>query len=101
MPLHEAGNSYEWCNENWGTKWDVAEAEIIDELEVSDEEGPEPIAWFAFKCWTAWAPPIPVWDRLHALGIEVDADYEDEGGMFKGEYQHGVDKCWDPEEEVA
>jgi len=99
MPLHEAVNSYEWCNVNWGTKWDVKDVEIMEELLMSDEEGPEPIAWFAFKCWTAWSPPIPVWDQLHALGIDVEADYEDEGGMFAGEYQYGEGDCWVPEAE--
>ena len=69
MPLDQAGNSGEWCNKNW---------------------------WFSFKCWTAWAPPVPVWDKLHAMGIEVEADYEDEGLMFKGEYMHGVDSSWEP-----
>ena len=94
-------DGYNWRVANWGTKWDVAEAEIIDELEVSDEEGPEEVAWFSFKCWTAWGPPVPVWDALHALGIEVQADYQDEGGGFEGEYHHGEDKCWQPEEEDA
>ena len=99
MPLHEAGNSYEWCNANWETKWDVKDVEIMEELLMSDEEGPEQIAWFAFKCWTAWSPPIPVWDQLHALGIDVESDYEDEGGMFAGEYQYGEGDCWVPEAE--
>jgi len=99
MPLHEAGNSYEWCNANWGTKWDVADVEIMEKLLMSDEEGPEEVAWFAFKCWTAWAPPVPVWNQLHALGIDVEADYEDEGGMFAGEYQYGEGDCWVPEAE--
>jgi len=94
---------YDWRVENWGTKWDVAEVEIMEELLMSDEEGPEEVAWFSFKCWTAWSPPIPVWDQLHALGIDVEADYEDEGEMFAGEYQYGVDVSWEPkaEEEVA
>jgi len=34
---------------------------------------------------------------LHAMGIEVQADYQDEGGMFEGEYHHGEDRSWDPE----
>ena len=102
MPLHEAVNSYDWCNANWSTKWDVQGVEIGDEgLTFSDVTDPEQIAWFSFKCWTAWAPPIPVWDQLHALGIDVGADYEDEGEMFKGEYQNGLDDCWVPEAEAV
>ncbi len=86
---------YEWRHKNWGTKWDVCEAEIDEDgLEYSDDKK---VAWFSFRCWTAWGPPVPVWDRLHAMGIEVQADYQDEGGMFEGEYHHGEDKSWDPE----
>ena len=89
---------YDWRVDNWGTKWEVQDVEIDDGgLEHSAEEYPIPVAWFSFKCWTAWAPPVPVWDKLHAMGIEVQADYTDEGGMFEGEYIHGVDSSWVPE----
>ena len=91
---------YDWRCTNWGTKWDVCEVEIDDGgLEIDDTYPNGPVAWFSFKCWTAWAPPTPVWDKLHSLGIEVQADYEDEGMGFAGEYAHGEDKCWNPEEE--
>ena len=41
---------YEWCIENWGTKWGICSAEITDELESE-------LAYF-FE--SAWAPPTPV-----------------------------------------
>jgi hypothetical protein len=99
---------YEWRNKNWGTKWDVCEAEI-DEAgieygeDLNNDEEYVPVAWFSFRCWTAWGPPVPVWDRLHALGIEVEADYEDEGEMFAGAYRDGEESNWtylDKEEAV-
>jgi hypothetical protein len=31
------------------------------------------------------------------MGIEVQAEYVDEGGWFEGEYALGQDKCWRPE----
>jgi hypothetical protein len=53
---------YEWRLENWGTKWDVCEVEIDEDcLEYSDDKK---VAWFSFRCWTAWAPPVPVWDSF-------------------------------------
>ena len=85
-------SNYEWRLENWGTKWDVCEAEIDhDGLAYSDDQK---VAWFSFKCWTAWAPPVPVWDKLHAMGIEVQADYQDEGMNFEGAYRDGEESNW-------
>ena len=86
---------YDWRWDYWGTKWDVAEVELTEKMEISGEED---VAWFSFRCWTAWGPPIPVWDELHALGIDVEADYLDEGGLFEGEYQFGKNESWVPEE---
>ena len=94
------GAWYEWRNENWGTKWDVCAVEMGDLRLIGDGTTKE----IEFQCWTAWAPPIPVWDRLVDLGCEVEADYQDEGGMFEGTYRDGLDECWvppaDEEEEV-
>jgi hypothetical protein len=83
---------YEWRCENWGTKWDVCDV-LFDGvgLEYSDDQK---VAAFSFHCWTAWAPPVPVWDRLHAMGIEVEADYQDEGMMFEGAYRDGEESNW-------
>ena len=91
-------NWYDWRNENWMTKWDICQAEIIEEPQEIDHY-PMPTKCFTFRCWTAWSPPIPVWDRLHEMGFDISTDYEDEGGMFEGEYQNGEDKCWRPVEE--
>ena len=83
---------YEWRVKNWGTKWDVCEV-LFDGvgLEYSDDQK---FAWFTFSCWTAWAPPIPVWDRLDAMGIAVEADYQDEGMNFEGAYREGAESNW-------
>jgi len=86
------GAWYEWRNENWGTKWDVCEVELGDLRLIGDGTTKE----IEFRCWTAWAPPIPIWDRLVDLGCKVDADYQDEGGMFEGTYRDGLDECWVP-----
>ena len=93
---------YDWRVDNWGTKWDAAD---IDGVESSFDKLPKTItgieeenSWVSYNCWTAWGPPIPVWQAMHDLGIEVDADYQDEGGMFEGTWVNGVDDSWSPEE---
>ena len=91
-------NWYDWRNENWMTKWDICQAEIIEEPQDSDHY-PVPTKYFVFRCWTAWAPPIPVWKKLHEMGMEIQADYEDEGSMFEVQFFEGEDNCWRPVEE--
>ena len=86
------GAWYEWRNEHWGTKWDVCSVEVEDFVVITDRDERS----LEFKCWTAWAPPIPIWDRLVDLGCKVEADYQDEGGMFEGTYRDGLDECWVP-----
>ena len=84
---------YAWRLDNWGTKWDVVDVQITQPLTSHDDE----VSSFSFNCWTAWSPPIPVWNKLHEMGISIDADYQDEGMMFEGRYVDGVDECWEPE----
>ena len=93
---------YDWRVKNWGTKWDVVDVEITQSLLLHDDEPDTDDPWtmnasFSFNCWTAWSPPIPVWDKLVEMGISVDADYQDEGMMFEGTYLNGEEKCWEPE----
>jgi len=101
---YEVEGWYDWRVNNWGTKWDVVNVEITQSLLLHDDEPDTGDPWnmnasFSFNCWTAWAPPVPVWDKLHSMGISVDATYQDEGGMFEGEYIDGSDTTWTPEDE--
>jgi hypothetical protein len=79
---------YQWRLDNWDTKWDIYSVEIS---QVS----------FQFNCETAWSPPIKVWEKLHDMGIIVDASYQDEGMMYEGTFIDGVDTTWTPEEEAV
>lgn len=67
---------YEWCIENWGTKWNAldAQADRVDENNFS--------VWFD----TAWSPPIPI---IHAMSekfptLEITMHYEEGGMDFAG-----------------
>ena len=98
LEMQDRPNWYDRRNENWLTKWDICEAEIIEKPQDSDHY-PVPVKYFSFRCWTAWAPPIPVWKKLHEMGFDISADYQDEGSMFEGQFFEGEDTCWRPVEE--
>ena len=93
---------YDWRVNNWGTKWDVCDVQMSGPLYLHDDEDADPAtmnASFQFNCWTAWSPPIPVWDKLYEMGIRIHAEYQDEGMMFEGRWIDGVDESWEPEME--
>ena len=93
IEMREKGKWHDWRKKNWGTKWDLSDVEIIetDGINIGRAYSNEANRWagFSFKCWTAWSPPIPVWEKLTKLNICVTAYYFDEGGFFCGIYEDG------------
>lgn len=102
---YEADGWYAWRLDNWDTKWDVCDVQIsvpiiyhdTDKKPIWTSPDDKGLASFTFHCWTAWAPPIPVWNKLVKMGLSVDASYQDEGMMFEGEYLNGEDNSWTPQ----
>ena len=96
MPFEKHADWYEWCCDHWGTKWDICESTIIDRSWNEDDKfwwahaEEDDVYSFVFECWTAWAPPVPVWEKLVDMGLSVQASYVDEGGFFQGTYTDGV-----------
>ena len=90
---------YDWRSENWGTKWEVCGVQFTEKklTDLGDPLEDDCEAEFGFHCWTAWGPPLPVWNALVDLGISVTANYQDEGGLFAGRYVNGDDESWEPE----
>ena len=81
---------YKWRLKHWGTKWDLRQVEIIETDGVTERFPPRKgLVGFSFKCWTAWSPPTPVWEKLTEMDICVTAYYLDEGGFFCGIYEDG------------
>jgi hypothetical protein len=84
----ESGAWYGWCNANWGTKWDVSEADcnyIEDRSENSIR--------LYFE--TAWSPPIEFYEKLLELGFSISAYYFEPGMGFVGSWKDGHDECYD------
>jgi hypothetical protein len=73
---------YEWCVENWGTKWPAAEIRIEDGKET--DAGFE--AFIGFK--TAWTSPAPVILKASSLfrSLYFELRYFEGQGGFQGEY---------------
>ena len=72
-------NWYDWRIENWGTKWDIYNAQC-DRMDAHT---------LVMSFYTAWSPPIPVYEKLVGLGFEVSARYLDEGWGYVGEFTGG------------
>jgi len=79
---------YEWCIENWGTKWGIYDCSLTSEHEYKGEVTIE----YAFQC--AWSPCFPVilamGDKFRDMTFEFR--YFECGAGFNGLYivKHGT-----------
>ena len=83
------GNADDWYDfnvNNWGTKWDVGDADGINEVTENSIN-----LYFD----SAWAPPVEAYDKLTEMGFRVDAMYHEPGVSFAGIYRDGADVCYD------
>ena len=78
---NDTPNWYDWCVDNWGTKWDIYDA-TCDRMDANT---------LVLDFYTAWSPPFPIYDKLVGMGFEVNARYLDEGWMYIGEYNSDGD----------
>ena len=80
LEKHGYRNWYDYCVNEWGTKWDVTGQEINDI--------PNGVI-LTFD--SAWAPPTGAYDKLLDLGFEVRAMYYEPGMGFCGVWDNGQD----------
>ena len=87
---------YNWCVENWGTKWDVGSSDGINVVQEHSI-----VLYFD----SAWSPPIAAYRAMEELGFTVSAMYYEPGLCFAGIYQDGDDEYYEytdmTSEEVA
>ena len=67
---------YDWNVANWGTKWDIT----LDGIERLDNNTVK--AFFE----SAWAPPVNAYEKLCAMGFEIEAYYDEPGMCFCGKW---------------
>jgi hypothetical protein len=85
---HGYKNWYDFCTNEWGTKWDVGDEgsqTLVNENELTT----------TFS--SAWSPPTGAYAKLQDLGFEVEAYYYEPGMCFAGIYDENGDDCYNIE----
>lgn len=78
-PLPNGQWDYEWCISNWGTKWDVGNADgISDKTDNS----------VTLNFDSAWSPPLEAYRKLTEQGFVVKAYYYEPGLAFVGKFDN-------------
>jgi hypothetical protein len=87
IEVHGYGNWYDYCVNEWGTKWDVG-----GEGDQASQDSPTDLR---MNFDSAWAPPIQAMDKFEALGFKVKLVYWESGMCFCGLYEDGHDDYYD------
>lgn len=80
-------NWYDFCVNEWGTKWD------FEAYEAEDATVKSGVLEFGFD--SAWAPPLGIYERLVEQGYAVKAFYSEPGMAFCGVWEDGVDDYYE------
>ena len=87
LATHGYGNWYDYCVNEWGTKWDVG-----GEGDQATVTSPNSIS-MGFD--SAWAPPIAAMEKFQDLGFKVKLIYWESGMCFCGLYDENGDDYMD------
>jgi hypothetical protein len=80
-------NWYDWCVNEWGTKWDVG-----GDGDQATVESPNSIK---MNFDSAWAPPTAAMDKFMDLGFRVKLVYWESGMCFCGLYDENGDDYYE------
>jgi hypothetical protein len=89
LAQHGYKNWWDFCTNEWGTKWDVDPYEPVEYDDAHDKRG----ITFGFD--SAWAPPTGVYEALMDQGYSVRAYYYEPGMAFCGIHDENGDDCYD------
>jgi len=84
LEKHGYRNWYDYCVNEWGTKWDVGGQEVNDI--------PNGVI-LTFD--SAWAPPTNAYEKLMAMGFQIRAMYYEPGMAFAGIWDDGSDDYYE------
>ena len=85
LEAHGYATWYDFCVNEWGTKWDV---ESYEGENTQVEQG---VLQFGFD--SAWSPPIGIYEELIQQGYDVRAYYYEPGMGYVGKWDNGIDDC--------
>ncbi len=85
LEKHGYATWYDFCVNEWGTKWDVQSDNIQITTPNSLTAGFD----------SAWSPPCAAYEKLMDLGFEVEAFYYEPGMGYVGKWDNGCDDCYD------
>ena len=84
--VHGYGNWYDFCVNEWGTKWDVG----ADGNPAQDFPGGLTLGFES-----AWSPPVAAYEKLTEQGFRIRAMYFEPGMAFAGVWDNGVDDYYE------
>ena len=86
LETHGYATWYDYCVNEWGTKWDVGGEDMLT------EDGPNALR---MNFDSAWAPPVPAMAKFQDLGFKVKLVYWESGMCFCGLYDENGDDYFD------
>ena len=87
LEVHGYCNWYDYCVNEWGTKWDVG-----GDGDQARLDGPNHIS---MNFDSAWAPPTAAMDKFMDLGFKVKLIYWESGMCFCGLFDENGDDYYD------
>jgi hypothetical protein len=85
VPVPNNEWDYDWCIENWGTKWDISPVGDVH----SNGDG----VTLSFD--SPWGPPIQAYEKLVEMGFTIRAYYYEGGMQFCGIWTKGIDEFYE------
>ena len=86
LTAHGYRDWYNFCINEWGTKWDFGSGDGINEVAKNSLT-----VYFE----SAWAPPTRAYAKLEELGFTVEATYHEPGMAFVGSWEDGIEDYYD------
>ena len=90
VEVHGYGNWYDFCVNEWGTKWDV---DAYNPIELDSEWDKNNKVTFGFD--SAWSPPLGVYAALIEQGFAVRGYYYESGMAYCGIYDEDGDDYYE------